>query len=391
MVNAVDLGGSLRGEAGNDQRRRSAQIAGHDRCAAQAFAAFDDGVGAFDGDVGPEARQFAHVHETRFKNALGNDTQARRQGHQHHHLRLGVGRKTGVGQGGHVHRFQAATASHGHGQSLPLDLDTGFAQLVQHRVQMIGTPAFDGDLAVGGSRCDCEGGRFDPVGDDFMLGAVQLLDPVDGDGGAARAHDPGAHPVQEMGEVHHFRLASGAFDGGDAFGQHGGHHHIRGPQHRRPGASAQKDFRADQAGGLRLDVPALDGQLGAQVTHAFQVQVDGPGTNDATAGQGDFGVVLPSQQGAENADRAAHFADEVVVADRLELGRAHGDGVALDRDPGAERGEDFGHEMDITQLRHAPDDAFSGGQQGRRHDRQHRVFRAADLHLAMQRNTAFDQ
>ncbi len=113
--------------------------------------------------------------------------------------------------------------------------------------------------------------------------------------------------------------------------------------------------------------------------------------DDAAAGQRDDGFFQAAQQRPQDADRAAHFADEVVVADFLDFFGLHLDGAAIDADLRAERGKNLAHEFDVAEVGRAADDAGFGGQEGGGHDGEHGIFRPADGDFTVQGHAAFDQ
>src|SRR5437868_13671208 len=67
MIDAVDHGFALGGEAGNDQGYRGAQIGRHHRRATQFGDAIDGRGLAVERNPRPEARQFLHMHEAVFE------------------------------------------------------------------------------------------------------------------------------------------------------------------------------------------------------------------------------------------------------------------------------------------------------------------------------------
>ena len=172
------------------------------------------------------------MHEPRFKNSLGDDADAWRYGHQRHHLRLSVRGETGVGQRGDVHGFEPAIASNRDTGPMAFDSRPGIGQLVEHRVHLLGTRAAKSHGPIGRSGGNRISGRFDPIGNHFVFGPVEFFHACYGDRGAAHAGNLRAHCVQKIGEVHHLRLAGGAFDDSNTFREHSGHHHIGRPQHR---------------------------------------------------------------------------------------------------------------------------------------------------------------
>src|SRR5690349_7488666 len=62
VVDAVDGGFAAGGEAGDDERDRSAEVGGHDLRALELRDAFDRGDLAVDANVGTEARELGDVH-----------------------------------------------------------------------------------------------------------------------------------------------------------------------------------------------------------------------------------------------------------------------------------------------------------------------------------------
>ena len=141
-------------------------------------------------DVGAHAGQFLGVHEAVFENRLDDDGDAFGLGHQRHVLRLQVGGEAGIFLGGHIHGAQAAGAAHAQGGGVRLcHLRAGLLQLGHERAHVLGHAAGHRDVAAGDGAGDQKRAGLDAVGDDGVLGAVQLLDALDADGGSARAFD----------------------------------------------------------------------------------------------------------------------------------------------------------------------------------------------------------
>ena len=76
VVDAVDFGDAFGLQAGEHERRRGAQVAGHHGRAAQSLDALDDGGGAFDLDFRAHALQFRDVHVALRENVFGDDADA---------------------------------------------------------------------------------------------------------------------------------------------------------------------------------------------------------------------------------------------------------------------------------------------------------------------------
>jgi hypothetical protein len=65
--------------------------------------------------------------------------------------------------------------------------------------------------------------------------------------------------------------------------------------------------------------------------------------------------------------------------------------MALELGGGPQGLQDFGHEMDVTEIWDTAEDARFGGQQGRSHQGQGGVLRSADRDLTVQWCAAFDK
>ena len=189
--------------------------------------------------------------------------------------------------------------------------------------------------------------------------------------------------LEEIGEVNDFRFAGGAFNLRHAFGERGGHHDIGGAKDGGTGAAAQKYIRAGQLLGAGVDITVFHADFCAERFKALEMKIDGPRADDATARQGNGGVAQTAKQRAHDANGAAHFADEIVIADVLDFAGLHLERAVLEAGTRAKRRQDFAHEFHVAQVRDAMDDARLGREQRRGHDGQHGVFRTADGHFAM--------
>jgi len=131
--------------------------------------------------------------------------------------------------------------------------------------------------------------------------------------------------------------------------------------------------------------------LAGERLEALEVKVDGARADDATAGERNARPFQPPQQRAHDANRAAHFAHQIVIAVAFDLARLDAHGAVLERDRGAEPVENLRHEPHVAEVGHAMDDARLGREQRRGHDRERGVFCPADPHLALQGHAAFDE
>src|SRR5690606_3704848 len=113
------------------------------------------------------------------------------------------------------------------------------------------------DPATGGCRRHQVGAGLDAVGHHAVTTAAKALHAVDGDGVGAGAGNLGAHGVEEVGQVDHFRLARGVFQHAAPVGQGSGHHDVLGTGDTD---DIEEEVGTTQATGRRLglDVTAFD-------------------------------------------------------------------------------------------------------------------------------------
>ena len=159
----------------------------------------------------------------------------------------------------------------------------GLLQLGHERAQVLGVAIGDGEVAAGDGAGHQEGPRFDAVGNDAVLGAVQLRHALNANDGCAGAVDLGAHCGEQVGQVDHFGLAGGIAQHGFALGQDRGHHQVFGAG---DGDAVEVDGGAAQAiGRFGFDVAVRLVDARAQLFQAEDVQVDGAGADGASAGK----------------------------------------------------------------------------------------------------------
>ena len=104
--------------------------------------------------------------------------------------------------------------------------------LASHRIQMIRAGVLDAHVAAGDRAGDQVGAALDAIRQHLVAGAAQVLDALDDDLVGAGAVDLGAHGDQEIGQIHHLRLARGVLDDGLPVGERRGHHQVLGAGHR---------------------------------------------------------------------------------------------------------------------------------------------------------------
>jgi hypothetical protein len=177
--------------------------------------------------------------------------------------------------------------------AISADLDTGFLQHLGDRGQVVAPGADQFDAPAGARHRHCIGAGLDAVGDDLMVGLVQALDAAHGQCRAADAVDIRAHCRQAAGKVADLGLAGGVLDHRLAGGQAGCHQHVLGCADRNHGKDDPGAGQAARRNGADIAVTELD--LGAEAGQALEVEVDRPGADRTSAGQGHHGSPMASQ------------------------------------------------------------------------------------------------
>ena len=193
--------------------------------------------------------------------------------------------------------------------------------------------------------------------------------------------DAGAHCRQAVGQVGDLGFARGVADDGFAGRQDGGEQQVLGGAH---GWLGQHDLGAAQAvRGGGVDQSAVQFDLGAHGAQAGDMEVDAAQADRVAAGKRQACLAAAGQQGAEQEDGGAHAGDQVAV----DLARV--DAVGADRErqagrsgrpvqAGAESLQQVGQDGDVQAGGHVVQRDGVRRQQGRNHQRQDGVFRAAD-------------
>ena len=133
-------------------------------------------------------------------------------------------------------------------------------------------------------------------------------------------------------------------------------------------------FAAAQFGRENFNVAALYAHRGAERFEAFQMQINRPVANYATTRQSDGRFLAPTQQWSKNTNRRAHFSNNVVRRNRIDLFRSDTHGAAGAFHLCAEVHQDLQHVMRVAQVRHAMNEASVAREQCRSQDRQRRIF-----------------
>ena len=202
--------------------------------------------------------------------------------HQRHVLGLHVGRVAGVGCGAQIVGRQPGGRVDPHAVRLLGDLDARQPQLLDDRLQVVGTATDDLHRLAEQRPGDQVRPGLDAVRDDLVRRAVQRLAPLDRDLVGAGPGNRGPHGIQHGGQVDDLGLLGAVAEHGGPVGQRRGHHQVLG------GADA-----ADRTGvahpvqplGPGFDVTVLQRDLGPHLFQPLEVQVDRALADGAAARQ----------------------------------------------------------------------------------------------------------
>ena len=172
-----------------------------------------------------------------------------------------------------------------------------------------GLGVFDGDVPIADGPADQECPGFDAVGNDVVLRPTQAVHPPDPDDLLADPLDPRPHLDQELGQGGDLGLQGAVSQHGFALGQRGGHEQILGPP---DGLFVELDVRTVKPGGLGLDGAVLEREVGAQLLHSGDVEVDRPGTDGAPAGESDVRLAVSRQERPQDEHRGPHRPHQLV-------------------------------------------------------------------------------
>ncbi len=197
------------------------------------------------------------------------------------------------------------------------------------------------------------GAQFDPVGDHLVRGTAQAVGAFDGQGAGAFALDLRAHLAQAAGKVDDLGFARGVAQDRGPLGQRRRHQRVFRGADRNEG---KVDHRAAQPParrlGMHIAVPQI--QRRAHRLQRVQMQVHGPGTDRAAAGQRHDRMAIARQHRPQNQDRGAHLAHDVVIGgeigDRM-TGQRQDQPVLQAGDLGPQRFQQLRHRADVAEPR----------------------------------------
>src|SRR5690606_20143727 len=163
---------------------------------------------------------------------------------------------------------------------------------------------------------DCAGDKIGPALDaiqqDVVVRAAEALYALDG--GAIRFRDVAfcTHSNQEIGEVDDFRHARCVFDDRLSVGERCSHQEIFRPGYRH---GIEHETSADEPVRAGADVAVFDADIRTEGAQSIDVDIDGPGTDRASPGQGDIRLAEAREQRSEHDDRRTHRAHQLIWSD----------------------------------------------------------------------------
>jgi len=245
------------------------------------------------------------------------------------------------------------------------------------------------EMTAGDRGGDGVGAGLDAVADQLVPSMVEGTHPLQQNPMRPRALDARAHGGEAEREVADFGIARGVQDFAFAACEHRRHQGRLGRADRRRG---QHDTAAAQAVALapRVNVTRLHIDLGAERVERFQVQVDRPCADRATARHGHARRAETGKQRRQDEDARAHAADQVIGRLRVAgLGS-----VQHERPPGSARGvnAEFPHHgehgVDVRHFRNIAELQPLGAEQRGGNLRQSRILGPPNLDGAFNASAA---
>ena len=394
IVDVLDIGGAFGGEAGDDQSGTGPEILCVDGGTLQLAVtnAGDIGGLALNLDLGTHVFKLRAVaEEAGLVDGLGQAAHAGGQNHADADLGLHIRGEAGVGHGLDGDPAQGIGGLDTDGVVKLGDLGTHFPQAGGDALHVLGDDIPHQNIAAGGDGCGHIGARLDLVGDGGVGAAVEGLHALDLDGVGTGAGDPGAHGVQEVGQVNDVGLLGRIFDDGLTIDQAGGQHDVGGGAHAD---HIQVDALSLQAVGAGLHGHILLGLLhiGTQQAEALDVLIDGTGGEGTAAGQGHMAPAVAAQLGTQQVVAGTHLANQIRIGLTVgNIGAIDLHHAGLDPLGGGTHGaHDVQQDTDIGDVGNIFDPAFAGDKQCCGQDGDHGVLCAGNDHFALKRRTADD-
>ena len=195
------------------------------------------------------------------------------------------------------------------------------------------------------------GARDDPVRHGGVLDRRERLDALDLERRRDRRRRYRAHRLQHRADVDDLGLPRRVVDHGRALREDGGHEQVLGGADAR---EVQPQVAPCRRPAGRDEEAVLAAHRGAEALEPGDVHVEPAAADVVAAGQRDVGLPAAGEQRAEDVDRGAQPAHQVVVG----LVRGHrgdrdghrpGSGVA--HDVAAQPAQELGHVLDVEDVR----------------------------------------
>ena len=145
-----------------------------------------------------------------------------------------------------------------------------------------------------------------------MGGPVQPIHPLNGDGRSALTLDLRTHFAQTARQIDDLWFTGCVVQHRCALGQSRRHQRVfRGPDGHE--GEIHHSPAQPPTGGLGMNIAITQIQISAHRFKGLQVQIDRTRSNGASAGQRHHRMAITRQHWAQNKDRGAHFAHNVII------------------------------------------------------------------------------
>ena len=306
-----------------------------------------------------------------------------------HHLWVHIGVVAGKRQRREVDRLRTLRSFDGDPVVTRRHLGSCIAQLAHLHPEVLGNTVADGDLAAGHRSGEDVGSRFEAIGNDTMVGRVQLGYAVDHNGRGSRTLDVGAHLTQVGRKVGKLGFPGCVADRGRPVCEHGSKKDVLGGADRRELEVDLCTVEPVRGGGTQHAV--LEFEDGTEILESTEMEVDRPRAEVVTTRERDSGFTRAGKECAEDEDRRAHLSDEI---ERRFGVRVFGDGD-LDRGPAPLTGrtdmpQDVAHDLDVENPRNVREAVDSRRQQRCDHVLERSVLRTEHREFPFERGPSHD-
>ena len=382
VIDAVQDGLSVGHKCGENERGGSAEVRAHDGGGLKRGLAADGSVAALHRDVGPHAVELANVHETIFKDVLGNRGGAFGLGGEGHVLGLHVGGEAGIFLGGDVGGLErSVSGADADGLLAYVEADAAFFKFGDQGSEVSGFAGVDVEIAAGDGSRDEEGPGFDAVGVDAMTGSMKTGDALNADGRGSSAFDLCTHGYEQSGEVGDLGLARAVLEEGFAVSEDGGHEEVFGAG---DGDFVEDNVGAFEAVGFGFEIAVIVSDGGTHGFESLDVEINGAPPDGAASGHSNTSHASACDKWTKDERAGSHGLDDLVLRDGIGEDAAFDAGAVLgatvaELNFGTHGGEELALGLDVADLRDVFKDDLVFGEDGGGHAGKSGVFGSGDF------------